>query len=185
MDGVLNSKRMKKLWKDAVTSDYVFVINVLNEEDLVTIQYSPTVIQTVNNWSSSGMAEVRWLTSWNGQANSVLSPIIGVDRFPLARENNDTTKPDAFLNNIDNTDPDRLIIWIDDHLPTYRKECAKEAKYKRGIFNRSSTVLVAPLCGLSKNQLEYVDRIVKNPHKYVGKRCLVNFEAGNRGLPSR
>lgn len=185
VDGVLNSKRMKRLWKDALTSDYVFVINVVDEQDLVTIQYSPTVVETINQWSSSGLAEVRWLTNWNGQANTVLAPVIGVKEFGLARESNSITKPDAFLNSIDCNDPDRLVIWIDDHLPTYKKEVGKEAKYKSGIFNRSSTVLVAPLSGLSKSQLEYVDRIVRNPQKYRGKRCVVNFEAGNRGIPSR
>lgn len=46
-----------------------------------TIVYDPQVIAYLKRWHETGLAEVRWLTSWDEEANSCFAPAVGLPEF--------------------------------------------------------------------------------------------------------
>ena len=73
VDGVVNMAKGDCGWAD----------KVITEVYGYSIGYSPTVIKKINEWNA--IAEVRWLTSWDSKAQSLLAPALGLDKFPLGR----------------------------------------------------------------------------------------------------
>lgn len=74
--------------------------------------YSPTLIATLNAWSLTGLAEIRWLTSWDNNARTKLTPELGIELFDLARDPAlMLEKDEAAFENIKSTA--RPLVWID------------------------------------------------------------------------
>lgn len=46
------------------------------------IHWSAEVVQLINTCHRSGLAEVRWLTTWEQDAHLSLAPAVGLDPFP-------------------------------------------------------------------------------------------------------
>ena len=127
-----------------------------------TIQYSPTVVERINKWNT--IAEVRWLTTWNNRAQTMLAPELKLDHFALARD------PDVYMGKLqaaektaEEVGPDGLIIWIDDELSDWVKR--DERTMHRIYHHRKNTVLVSPGDGLRPEHLDYVDKILESPNK--------------------
>jgi len=121
------------------------------------IQYSPTVVEKINKWNT--VAEVRWLTTWNERAQSMLAPELKLDHFGLARDPAlGLGKQQAAEKTAEEVGPDGLIIWIDDELSNWVKYYAHAE-----IYHRQNTVLVSPGDGLRPEHIDYIDKILKNP----------------------
>ena len=178
IDGVINTDNKHSLaatfWSDVQKGAKIY--------------YSPSVVNAINRWNT--LAEVKQLTDWNERANTVLGPAIGLDFFELARNESSTnriSKIDAFISHACKSDPNRLIIWIDDELKSFKEQndrsettCSNRyVQYNVGIFTRSNTVLLSPAIGLSPEHVEFIDGILENPESVHGQ-CVMNFEAGER-----
>lgn len=51
-----------------------------------TIVYDPQVIAAIRGWHEAGVAEVRWLTSWDEDANDCFAPAVGLPVFHVHPE---------------------------------------------------------------------------------------------------
>lgn len=51
-----------------------------------TVVYDPAVIAYLRRWHEDGLAEVRWLTSWDEDANACFAPQVGLPEFPVHPE---------------------------------------------------------------------------------------------------
>jgi hypothetical protein len=143
------------------------------------IQYSPTVIKKINEWNA--IAEVRWLTTWDSKAQSMLAPALGLDEFPLGRiEETYTGKTAAAINTAEEVGSDGLVIWIDDDLKKWKEgNDGEEMSDRQIIFSRLNTVLLSPRYGLTPDQIKFIDDILADPALTKGK-CVVNLEPGER-----
>ncbi len=83
------------------------------------IDYCTTVVDKINLWSRSSLAEIRWLTTWNERAQTMLSPVLKLDFFELARNPRDSALKIKGLVVLRwfNFDPTRKLVWIDDYVP--------------------------------------------------------------------
>jgi hypothetical protein len=117
-----------------------------------TINYSPTVVNTINRFHREALAEVRWLTAWDDRAQTSLAPSLGFEHFELARGPR-VSKGDAAKAWHD-LHPTRSIVWIDDELEDYSREHADLWR------NRPSTLFISPPCELIPKQLETVEEFL-------------------------
>ena len=95
------------------------------------VSYSPLIIEAINRWDSTNMAEIRWLTSWNETAQDEFAPAVGLNYFALARDNTHAqarsfcfpviSKAKAACDCLSQT-PTRRLVWIDDEVNVYAKE---------------------------------------------------------------
>ena len=156
VDGVINYLDGEVRWKDSKT------VPVRHFE----ISYSPTVIAKLNDWTKSGAAEIRWLTTWNANAQQHLAPKLGLRNFALAREVYDDTfvgKATAAYDNIKDH-PDRPLIWIDDEVKDIVK-VTEEMKLDLNFRTRNKTLFIKPydLEGLTAGHLALIDRFIADP----------------------
>lgn len=104
------------------------------------ICFSPTVTRTVRRLHDSGLAEVRWLSTWGRHANADLRALLDVPELPVVAERPAAaTLPDgavadgaishgdtvedhgpwwklAAVRSLVNAEPDRPLVWTDDEL---------------------------------------------------------------------
>lgn len=176
IDGVINTDgfHSEEFWTDMV-----------KVRSISKFCYSPSMITKINDWSA--IAEVKWLTDWNERANSIIAPLVGLQLFSLGRnENANTAKIEAFLTNAAR-DSNRLVIWIDDELKSFKEQSERcinsnynsYLRYHNGIFTRPNTVLVSPAIGLSETYARQIDAILENPEQ-VKDQCIHMFEDGER-----
>jgi hypothetical protein len=136
------------------------------------IMYSPTVIRKINKWADQNRAEIMWLSSWDERANTYFAPAVGANKFEVAREEGGF-KLDA----ITKQNPDRIVIWVDDTLTTFLSENQFDEKYAKGVFKRPNTVLIAPKNGLTREHLDLISSVLKNPNIARGK-TINKFDEG-------
>ena len=198
VDGVIHDRDDYKIsWKDKT---WVRRPNCWIESRIV---YSPTVIDAINRWSE--VADIRWLTYWDIRAQTDLSPAVGLKHFELARPKGSDRRVDAdnddFKRRIPKevtaracgreSDPDRLIIWIDGDLSEWyyhdnkrnvEKEDPDAIEAEKDIYNRPNTVLLSPYEGLSFYQVAFVDEILSNPSLSKDKCVLYPNQSNTRAL---
>jgi hypothetical protein len=121
VDGVINMWTGNCGWTDAVSTEVYGY----------SIQHSPTMIKKINEWNS--IAEVRWLTTWESKAQSLLAPALGLDKFALRHKdtpNNPNNacidKTEAAINTAEEVGIDGLVIWIDGDLEMWKPFHDKE-----------------------------------------------------------
>ena len=156
IDGVVNALHSSRRDLKTVKA-YIYNIN-----------YSPIVVDKLNEWSKSGAAEIRWLTTWNERAQQYLAPKLGLRNFPLAREPFDEETDanrkgiSAYRNIIDH--PDRPLIWIDDVVSNIVGNEPNRSFWE----NRNHTLFVEPKesKGLTVKELALIDRFIADPAKY-------------------
>jgi hypothetical protein len=116
------------------------------------IWFSPTVAGTVARLHSTGVVEVRWLTTWGAQANGELRALLGMPELEVAGEPPHVTSADGAgshgeavaraesaaepddepsawwkleaVQRIVQREPDRPVIWTDDDLSGERDAVA-------------------------------------------------------------
>jgi hypothetical protein len=181
IDGVINaSGRKEKYWKDAKSIKDFLCVDSEGEDVIYNIFYSPTVVERIKRWEKH--AEIKWLTSWNDRANKYLAPAIGLPLFDNARADSNTSKLNAVLAHI-HEHPDRLIIWIDDQLPSAQKKHKHNEMYQKLIFTRTNTVFVSPTNGLIGEHIDFIEHVLRNPLLVRG--CVLKKDSEGEHRESR
>ena len=98
------------------------------------------------------MAEVRWLTTWDDNAQSLLAPALGLNYFALSRNQTmaqgkafypGTVEKDVAANNCLLSTPNRPLVWIDDEVEDYARRLKwLDDKYVKTSTFRPLTLLV-------------------------------------------
>jgi len=116
VDGVVNALRPAGEW-----ADYVMV-EVVGGGVTWPITYSPTVVRRLNAIHADGLAEIRWLTTWEDEAASNIAPALGFLDFVVAGVQVDH-RPTGFGESwwkwtvAKAYDPERQpLAWVDDDL---------------------------------------------------------------------
>lgn len=124
------------------------------------IGYSPAMVEKFNSFSRSGLAEIRWLTTWDKSARTMLAPALGFDEFLLARDPEKGIGKDEAAEKLAQDYPDRPIVWLDDEVGWYTSD-------KRDFWMQRSakTLLLQPdqNTGLTPQQLDLVEKFLKFP----------------------
>lgn len=83
-----------------------------------TITYAPELITFIKFIHESGIAEVRWLTTWGDEANTELCGKLGLPQFEVAgyRDYGDRWWKWVQLADWAEKNPDTPIIWTDDDI---------------------------------------------------------------------
>ena len=120
------------------------------------INYSPTVVKAFNEYSRSGLAEIRWLTTWDVKARTHLAPALGFDEFLLAR---DPEKKETKRVAMDLAEryPHRPIIWIDDEVGYYAQK-----KMSFWMQRDASTLLLECRNHLNEKHMAMIDKFLKS-----------------------
>ena len=124
------------------------------------IGYSPDMVEKFNSFSRTKLAEIRWLTTWDESARTMLAPALGFDEFLLARDpEKDIGKAEA-AEKLAQDYPDRPIVWLDDEVGFYTK-LTREFWIQR----TAKTLLLQPdqMTGLTPKQLDIVETFLKFP----------------------
>jgi hypothetical protein len=159
IDGVINGRshgRTAMHWEDK-TRAYA------GEREL---DYSPSVIKSINRWDSSNQAEIRWLTGWNENAQALAAPAVGLNYFALARNNTmaqelsrnfpKISKSKAAIDCLSQT-PTRRLVWIDDEVHDHAP--------KIDFTIRPNTLLVSCStrqgCRLTDDDIKCIDQFLE------------------------
>jgi hypothetical protein len=140
-----------------------------------SISFSPAIIAKINSWGR--IANCRMLTSWTADDLKELAPRIGLDIFPVLPYIKDDfkapSKIDLAVEVMKEIGPDRLLIHIDDELRRWvgiRDDIEKNKNTTEvSYFNRPNTLLMSPKDGLTFEQAELIDNMLKNPEMWKGK----------------
>ena len=124
------------------------------------IGYSPAMVEKFNSFSRTGLAEIRWLTTWDETARTMLAPALGFDEFLLARDPEKEIEKDQAAEKLARDYPDRPIVWLDDEVGWYTTE-TRDFWMQR----TAKTLLLQPdqKTGLTPKQLEIVEKFLKLP----------------------
>ena len=151
IDGVLNKvyhKTPDKAWKDEKQIELRFPLKL-----------SPTVINFFNDISRTGVAEIRWLTTWDAKAQS-LAPKIGLDNFLLARDPAQHLDKSKAALELALRYPDRPICWLDDEVGYYVRSRKLEEFWEKRV---PKTMLLQPRSHLTEEHLKLVDKFLRFP----------------------
>jgi hypothetical protein len=82
-----------------------------------TVVYDPAVIAYLRRWHEEGLAEVRWLTSWDDDANTCFAPQVGLPTFfvhpePLRSDGRGWWKEAVVCHHLYETP--RRVVWLED-----------------------------------------------------------------------
>lgn len=87
------------------------------------ISWHPPTVARLVAWLGEGRITITWLTTWEGEANSELGPVMGIPRLPAARRSQAPTGERlgpwwklAFVQ--DAYDRGEAVIWVDDDIAT-------------------------------------------------------------------
>ena len=122
------------------------------------IAYSREVIDFINRVNREGLAEVRWLTTWQQDAHRELAPVVGLDAFPAYDDPEDVESPMSWWKGQIVTDElldnGRPFVWTDDDIEDDDVE----------IFGEESvpSLLIAPTpsTGLVAGNLTSIERFL-------------------------
>lgn len=110
VDGVVNALRRRTglLSTKASTAGRVWPIH-----------WSAEVVRVINTCHATGLAEVRWLTTWEQDAHLSFAPAVGLDPFvaydiPAETGSHGWWKADVVADVV--TAEDRPFVWTDDDL---------------------------------------------------------------------
>lgn len=123
------------------------------------IVYHPDVIDFINRIHREGLAEVRWLTTWEQDARRTLAPKVGLDAFP-AYDIPDTDSPcgwwkaDIVAATIETED--RPFIWTDDDL------ASEDVEFLLNNPPHSLAVATAPSTGLTAEVLVTISEFLNS-----------------------
>jgi hypothetical protein len=142
VDGVINRfVTNKKIWMDEME----VAVNC-GGDSYRSIRYSPTVVAALNQIFETGLAEIRWLTYWNQEAQEYLAPQLGLRHFEMGNDLRYTDKGPA-AKEWAILHPERPIVWIDDEISMH-SFCDSEF-----WATRPKTMLIAPKDHLSSEHL--------------------------------
>jgi hypothetical protein len=92
--------------------------------------------------------EVVWATAWNGEANTLLAPLLGIDPLPVAVMPKIPFEPREKVPVVSAYAQDRPAVWIDDlHTPQGQAWAA----------SRTAPALLIPVAPRTGLTLDHVD----------------------------
>lgn len=147
VDGVLNFFMGRSVWE---TSKMAWI---RDRSRGIGVQWSPTVVDKLNDWFDSGLAEIRWLTSWDNRAQEKLAPELGLRHFELARNPAENIDKDVAADRTALAEPERPIVWIDDEVLNLSQ------LVKSDWISKDTTLLIHPVEneGLTPEHLEKIE----------------------------
>ncbi len=177
VDGVLNaatSSPDRSVWDDWQRGEAVAAGRVW------PIWFSPTVCRRIGHLHEEGSVDVRWLTTWEDDANAGLRELLGLPRLPVAGRAREVHAgnpgPHGFVGRtpprpapgwwkltvarrVADPDPMRPLVWTDDDL-RYEQEALAWAEDRPG-----PRLLVAPQThvGLTPPQLDAIEEFCRQP----------------------
>lgn len=121
-----------------------------------TVVYDPAVIAAIRGWHENGLAEVRWLTSWDEDANTCFAPAVGLPEFhvhpePIRGGLHGWWKETVVCHHLYETP--RRVVWLEDEatdVPAVRR--VLEADPSRGLV-----IVPDPRVGLTVADCDRVD----------------------------
>ena len=151
IDGVINSLGAPLPESDVDTAIYKLAHIAAGPPDdqiIWPINYSPKVVDFINEVNRTGLAEVRWLTTWEQQARTRFAPGVGLDEFPSQARPDGPSVADfpadarsgrvwwkeSVVRTILNKAP-RPYVWTDDDLERSVRESVQ------GDFTQSSLLI--------------------------------------------
>lgn len=138
------------------------------------VKFSKEMISCVNAWNK--VAEVKWLTTWNDEAQTQVAPVMGLDHFECARtfklqeDLDEEEKAKMAVRVAKDVGDDTLIIWIDDDMRWFLKRSEESP-----IFKRPNTLLLGPAGLLTKADIELVNACLADPLMWRGKHLRRGF----------
>ena len=158
------------------------------------IVWSPSVTATIRRWQLSGLADVRWLTTWRGHANGELRLLLDLPELPVVGEETALTvataatgpasshaelaganaaslltgrwwKLDLVLELV-RSDPSRPFVWLDDDL-------ANKGVVRDWLKAHATCLPLAPRpdTGLTPDQLDTAERWLLGHRPAVTPGC--------------
>lgn len=126
---------------------------VMHEKRKYLITWSPVVVEKLNLWFDSGLAEIRWLTTWDKYAQDNLAPALGLRHFELARDPVENIDKDVAADRTVLAEPGRPIVWIDDDVSYYVR------RIRSNWMAKNTTLIVQPdtRIGLTPEQLATIE----------------------------
>lgn len=106
IDGVLAPLAMREGLQDAYVGGWQG-----------TIVYDPAVIAAIKRWHVEGLAEVRWLTSWDEDANACFAPAVGLPEFQVHPEPTRGGLPGWWKEVVvcrELYETSRRVVWLED-----------------------------------------------------------------------
>lgn len=161
VDGVLNicgwgDGRVAQTWGDTR------VFNAMQ----FRIRVSPKVLDSVSSWMKEGLAEVRWLTSWEELANVHLVAELGWPELEVAGRYEDSVKVDRkFSGDIGwwklefaqaVYDTGVPVIWTDDDIAH-----AFDAMEWLATTDRDRMLAISPIAGLTPTNLDEIEEFIR------------------------
>lgn len=138
VDGVLNAATSRPSY--LVWPDWTYVTARTQGIDW-PIWYSPTVIRFIRHVQDSGSAEVRWLTTWENDANGQLAERLGLPSCSVAGCASPHACGDVSCGAwwkwcaaraVQAAEPGRPVVWTDDDLRY--EQGAKRWAEKHGVL---------------------------------------------------
>ncbi len=162
IDGVINSVGMPCASDGVDPADYRLV-NVATTEGIVwPIQYSPAVVDFVNEVSRAGLVDVRWLTTWQQDARLCFAPIVGLDEFPAFDDPEEVQSPMSFWKGqivMDDylTNP-RSFIWTDDDIDD------EDLEFFAAQTGEPARIVISPISrpGLTPGHLDEIRQFLES-----------------------
>jgi hypothetical protein len=167
IDGVINSVGMP-LEGDGVDVGTYRKVDVTTSDDITwPIHYSHVVIDFIDEVHRSGLAEVRWLTTWQQDARLCFAPAVGLDEF-FAYDEPKEFEHEWWKESVVRAalaETDTPFIWTDDDLERPIRVGITRALGRECLMIRPSW---RP--GLSTQHIHAIGRFVAQP-KANGTAC--------------
>lgn len=164
VDGVLNILE-DPIWNDTKKCK---ALNEGPNKGYYPINYSPKMINEINQLSRADMIEVQWLTTWDKCARKDLAKKIGIDDFQLARDPVLKLPKEVAAVRRAEEYPERPIIWVDDHLRYFELDVDFWSKRKSVLF-----VCTERLQQLTPQDIETIKHFAKDPKSNNVKEVLL------------
>lgn len=120
IDGVINSVGTPQEADGVDLSAYRSISVSTSSGTTWPITYSTIVVDFINEMSRKGLAEVRWLTTWEQDARLRFAPAVGLDEFPSYDDPQEEESPMSWWKGQIVADElfsiGRPFVWTDDDL---------------------------------------------------------------------
>lgn len=122
-----------------------------------TLVVNPTVVARLQHLHDTGLTQIQWCTAWEHDANTMLTPAIGLGPFPVYIDHGDRDpdpnyywKEAAVRAHADTGIP---FVWVDDEMTTYNSHVTVAADYP------NTGLVIAPdsLTGLTHDHLDTIE----------------------------
>lgn len=129
------------------------------------IKWNPAIVEHINEIHSSGRVNIVWLTTWGKDANTFISPALGLPEFEVAADPDDeaveTFGRDWWkFKTVQEWHADNLhkrFVWTDDDLAIER-EATQWARMRNFYIAHPN-----PYKGLLTNEIDHIRSFINGP----------------------